>query len=152
MSTSRSRISILLASAALALTVACTPQLRDHGYLPSEDELSFIVVGVDTRDSVADTIGAPGTAGVLAGGNYYYIGDTVQTIGWQAPKVIEREIVAVTFDDAGVVTNVVRYGLEDGRVVPLVKRVTESSDGDIRFLRKLFGNIGGLDTGQLFGG
>ena len=126
---------------------ACAAQFRNHGYLPSEEELSEILVGIDTRDSVADTIGSPTTAGVLDGGDFYYVGDTVRTFGWQKPEVIEREIVAISFDEAGVVQNIVRYGLDDGQVVPIVKRVTQTSDGDISFLRKLFGNIGGIDLG-----
>ena len=129
----------------------CSEQIRNHGYLPSDEELSEIIVGIDTRDSVAETIGSPTTAGVLSGGDFYYVGDRVRHFGWQKPQIVERQIVAVTFDAAGVVQNIVRYGLEDGRVVPLVRRVTETSDGDINFLRQLFGNIGGLDTGSFFG-
>ena len=64
--------------------------------------------------------------------------------------LIPDKALAITFDDAGVVQNIVRYGLEDGKVVPLVQRVTESSDGDISFLRKLFGNVGGLDLSSAF--
>lgn len=127
---------------------ACAAQFRNHGYLPNEEELSEVLVGIDTRDTVAETIGTPSTSGVLDGGDFYYVGDTVRTFGWQKPKVVDREIVAITFDADGVVQNIVRYGLEDGQVVPIVQRVTESSDGDISFLRKLFGNIGGLDLGQ----
>ncbi|MCH2165044.1 MAG: outer membrane protein assembly factor BamE [Marinovum sp.] len=139
----------LLLAGAIALS-ACVAQFRNHGYLPSEEELAEVLVGIDTRDTVEETIGAPSTAGVLSGGNFYYVGDTVRTFAWQAPEVVEREIVAITFDDAGVVQNIVRYGLEDGKVVPLVQRVTETSDGDISFLRKLFGNVGGLDLSSAF--
>ncbi|MGX9354072.1 outer membrane protein assembly factor BamE [Roseobacteraceae bacterium S113] len=150
-STIKSRAHLRLAGLALAalLVAGCTERIRNHGYLPTEDELSFVVVGVDTRDTVADAIGPPTTAGILSGGNYYYVGDEVRHYAWRKPEVIDRQIVAVTFDEAGVVENIVRYGLEDGRVVPLVKRVTKGSDGDISFLRKLFGNIGGLDLSSL---
>ncbi|WP_425038827.1 outer membrane protein assembly factor BamE [Primorskyibacter sp. S187A] len=132
-------------------TAGCTESIRNHGYLPGEEDLANVVVGLDTRDTVAETLGPPTTAGILSGGNFYYVGDKVRSYAWQAPKIIEREIVAVTFDQAGVVENVTRYGLEDGRVVPIVRRVTETSDGDISFIRKLFGNIGGLSTDGLLG-
>lgn len=142
---------IALSLVAAAVLSACTEQIRNHGYLPSEEDLSNVIVGIDTRDTVADAIGSPTTAGVLSNGTFYYVGDTVRHYAHQKPKIIEREIVAITFDQDGVVSNIVRYGLEDGKVVPLVKRVTKSSDGDISFLRKLFGNIGGLDLGALDG-
>jgi len=136
---------------AIALT-GCVSQERNHGYLPSDAELADIVVGVDSRDTVADLVGSPTTARVLSAGNFYYVGDTVRTTAWRKPEVIERQIVAITFDEAGVVNNITRYGLEDGRVVPLVRRVTETTDGDVSFIRQLFGNVGGIDTGGFFDG
>ena len=40
----------------LCLTLgACTPSYRNHGYMPPEDVLDQIVVGVDTRASVEET-------------------------------------------------------------------------------------------------
>lgn len=142
---------IFIAASCAALLSACSPQYRNHGYLPDEADLSNVIVGVDTRDTVAESIGVPGTSGVLESGNYYYIGSRVRHFGPVRPKVIERQIVAVEFDQAGVVSNITRYGLQDGRVVTLTRRITKSSDGDISFIRKLFGNIGGLDLSSLTG-
>ena len=53
------------------------------------------------------------------------------------------------FDADGVVRNITRYGLEDGRVVALTRRVTVTGDGDIGFIRQLFGNIGGINLGGI---
>ncbi len=135
----------LLALACAAVLSACVAQYRNHGYLPREDDLANVIVGVDTRDSVAESIGVPGTSGVLAGGDYYYVGSRVRHYGAFAPEIIEREIVAVDFDSQGVVRNITRYGLEDGQVVTLTRRVTVTGDGNISFIRQLFGNIGGID-------
>ncbi|MCJ7871995.1 outer membrane protein assembly factor BamE [Marinovum sp. 2_MG-2023] len=143
---------IFLALTCAAALSACVAQFRNHGYLPTDDELANVIVGVDSRDSVAESIGLPGTSGVLNAGNYYYIGSRVRHYGARAPQIIERQIVAVEFDSAGVVSNISRYGLEDGRVVTLTRRVTKSGDGDIGFVRQLFGNIGGLNLGQIGGG
>ena len=41
----------------LLAAAACTTQYRNHGYAPSQEELAEVVVGVDTRDSVAESIG-----------------------------------------------------------------------------------------------
>ena len=111
----------------------------------------MIVPGVDTRASVEDLIGSPNTSGVLNESGFYYIQSNVRHFAWQRPKVTKRQILAITFDQAGVVENIATYGLEDGRVVTLNRRVTRSTDGNIGFIRKLFGNIGGLNVGQLVG-
>jgi len=144
------RLSPLVAALALGLALgACTTLERRHGYLPPEEDLAEIVIGVDTRDSVIDLVGAPTTGGVLPESALYYVGDVTQTFVFRAPEIVEREIVAVTFEAGGTVSNITRYGLEDGRVVPLTRRVTETTDGDIGFLRRLFGNVGGIDTSTL---
>ena len=46
-----------LMGVAMAALVACTAQYRNHGYVPLADDLTNIVVGIDTRDSVAETVG-----------------------------------------------------------------------------------------------
>jgi outer membrane protein assembly factor BamE (lipoprotein component of BamABCDE complex) len=137
---------------ALVGAAGCETRYRNHGYVPSEEVLQQIVPGVDTRATVEDVVGVPNASGVLNDSGFYYIQSEVKHFAWQRPTVTEREIVAITFDQAGVVDNIVTYGLEDGRVVPLTKRVTQTSDGDISFIRKLFGNIGGINLGDVLGG
>lgn len=140
---------VVIALACAAVLSACVAQYRNHGYLPSDTELADVIVGVDTRDTVAETIGVPGTSGVLDQGNYYYVGSRVRHYGAFPPETVEREIVAVEFDANGVVSNITRYGLEDGRVVMLTRRVTVTGDGNIGFIRQLFGNIGGISLGGI---
>ena len=127
---------------AMAALVACTAQFRNHGYVPLADDLSNIVVGVDTRDSVAETVGTPSTGGILDNSGYYYVRTRVRHYAYQAPRVIEREVVAITFDKRGVVRNIERYGLEDGKVVPLERRVTDAAVANLSFLRQLLGSLG----------
>lgn len=140
------------AAAALALCAAlgaCTPQFRNHGYAPEETDLAEIVVGVDTRATVEDVIGPPSAAGVRAQEGYFYVAQRVRRFGFLEPEVISREIVAIRFGPDDVVTNIERFGLEDGQVVPLSRRVTDSSVTNTTFLRQLFGNLGRFDAGAI---
>jgi len=57
--------------------------------------------------------------------------------------------VAITFDQRGVVRGIERYGLEDGRTIPLQRRVTSSSVEDKTFLRQLLGNLGRFNPGNV---
>ena len=145
-----STLRIGLLTLAFAALASCTAQYRTHGYVPSEDELQQIVPGVDTRGTVEDLVGVPSTSGTLNESGFYYIESDVRHFAWRKPEVIDREVLAITFDEAGVVENIERYGLEDGEVVPLARRITRSGDGDIGFIRKLFGNIGGINAADLF--
>lgn len=117
---------------------------RTHGWTPPEDVLQQIVPGIDSRATVEDVVGPPTASGVLDDGGFYYIETDMRRFAWRAPEVTDRRVVAITFDEAGVVENIAEYGLEDGIVVPITRRVTETPDSNIGFIRRLFGNIGGL--------
>lgn len=137
---------------ALALVLslsACVASYRNHGYIPPSEDLEEIVVGIDTRDSVFETVGPPSSAGILNDSGYYYVRSRVRSFAYRAPEVVDREVVAISFDGDGVVANIERFGLDEGRVVALERRVTESSVVDRTFLRQLLGSFGRLRPGSL---
>lgn len=121
---------------------ACSPQFRNHGFVPSEEDLSEIVVGIDNKASVDETIGAPSATGVLNDDGYYYVRSRTRTFGPRAPRVVDRQLVVIDFSDTGVVTNIQRFGLEDGRTVLLSRRVTDSPTKGKGIIRQLLGNVG----------
>ncbi|HBB83777.1 MAG TPA: outer membrane protein assembly factor BamE [Sulfitobacter sp.] len=139
--TGKTRLRIAGMGLALLLT-ACSPQYQNHGYVPPQDQLEQIVVGSDTKETVAQKIGVPTASGVLSDDSYYYVKMRQRALGFMAPKEIDREVVTVSFNEAGVVANVERFGLERGQVVPLSRRVTTSPVADNTFLRQLLGNLG----------
>jgi len=138
----------IAATVAILAVAGCTASYRNHGYVPLEEDLSGIVVGIDSRDSVAESIGAPSTSGVVNDSAYYYVRSRVKHFAYQAPEVVEREVVAISFDSRGIVSNVERFGLEDGQVVPLSRRVTDSSVAEKGFIRQLLGNLGNVAAGD----
>lgn len=147
----RSIKGFVLVSVLVGGLTACTAQFKNHGYIPPQDELDQIAVGIDTKDSVAETVGIPSSAGILNEGGYYYVRSRVKTFGPLAPQVIDRQVLAISFDADGVVTNVERFGLERGQVVPLARRVTTSGVTNKTFLRQLLGNIGRFNPAGLQG-
>lgn len=139
-----------IAGVVLALVVAgCASIYRDHGYVPTEEELAEVTVGVDTRDTVAETIGSPGVSGVLNDGGYYYVSTRIRHYGARQPEVVERLLVAISFTQSGIVENVESFSLQDGRVIALNRRVTESSVDNAGFLRQLLSNLGNFGPGDL---
>ncbi|MEM9844227.1 MAG: outer membrane protein assembly factor BamE [Pseudomonadota bacterium] len=138
--------------AALTLCVAaCSPIYSNHGYLPPQEDLNELTVGVDTRETVDDVVGAPSSSGVLSGGDYYYIRTRIKAVGPRKPEVIERQVLAISFAPNDTIANIERFSLADGRVVPLTRRVTESSVRDRGFIQQLLGNIGAVDAESVFG-
>lgn len=146
--TLRAGAAILAASAILG----CSPTFANHGYVPSEQDLALVTVGVDTRETVASLVGRPSSAGILAESGYYYVASRRRSLGVRQDVIVDREVVAITFDSRGTVANVERFGLERGRVVPLSRRVTEPNVRGVGFLRQLFGNLGNFNPADVFGG
>lgn len=142
-------VKLVLMALCLTLIAACSPIYRNHGYIPTDEELSFIKVGKDTRDSVANIIGRPSASGLLNDVGWYYVSSRWKNYGAFAPKEELRQVVAITFTEAGVVENIERFGLEKGEVVALSRRVTTDNIKGASLLRQLFGNIGGLSTDKL---
>jgi outer membrane protein assembly factor BamE (lipoprotein component of BamABCDE complex) len=138
-----------LAVLALCLTVGCSPVYRNHGYVPAPDELAQVEVGVDTRETVGEKIGRPSTSGLLNDVGWFYVQSRYKHSGLREPREIERQVLAITFTEAGVVDNVATYGLDDGRVVPLSRRVTDSNIKGIGFIRQLLGSFGRVQAGDL---
>ena len=88
---------------------------------------------------------------MLTGSSWYYVGSRWESYGLNPPREIDRQVVAISFDDAGTVTNVERFGLERGRIVTLSRRVTDSGVQGSGLLRQLMGNVGRFDPGGVFG-
>ena len=146
----RNRVAGLLAALCLIGVAACTAQYRNHGYVPPAEDLQKLVVGVDTRATVDDVIGAPSASGLLSDGDYYYVRSRMREYGPRRPQVVDRKVVAISFNADDTIRNIETFGLQDGMVVPLTRRVTDSSVVGNGLLRQIFGNFGNIDPSTLF--
>jgi outer membrane protein assembly factor BamE (lipoprotein component of BamABCDE complex) len=128
---------------------ACTPLFENHGYAPADTDLDAVVVGQTTREELPDLIGRPASSGVLSESGWYYVQSRWRTYAFKAPVEIDRQVIAISFSDSGTVSNVERFGLQDGKVVALSRRITESNIKGISLIRQLLGNFGRLSAEQV---
>lgn len=149
MAKANKRLSAALVGMALLALSACAEIVRNHGYMPSEEELSSIVIGRDTRETVTTKVGRPAAGGVMNDGGWYYMQSQFVTRGPMAPEERDRQLLAISFDPRGQVSNIERFGLQDGRVIVLSRRITESNIQGLGFIRQMLGNIGRVDPGQM---
>lgn len=139
----------MMAAVLVVTFAACAPTYENHGYMPSDDELAYIKVGKDTRETVEKMISKPSASGLLNDVGWYYVASRWKTYGVRPPQEISREVLAISFTEAGVVENIERFGLEKGEVITISRRVTTSNIKDQGFIKQLFGNVGGIDAGSL---
>jgi outer membrane protein assembly factor BamE (lipoprotein component of BamABCDE complex) len=145
------RVLRILALCGLIAVAGCSSTYRNHGYVPPESDLENLIVNVDTRATVDDLIGPPSVSGLVGDGDYYYIRSRKRTYMMMRPQEVEREVVAISFNDDDTIANIERFGLEDGKAVPISRRVTDSSVVDNGFIRQIIRNIGVFTPEQLFG-
>ncbi|MEM8790764.1 MAG: outer membrane protein assembly factor BamE [Pseudomonadota bacterium] len=141
--------SLSVITAACFVLMACESRISNHGFAPEQEILETVQAGSDTRGSVRRKVGRPSSTGVFTDKGWYYIATTIERDMYKEPKVIDRRIVAITFDDNDVVASVDQYGLEDGRIVDLQTRTTPTAGRELTILEQALGNIG-LDAATVF--
>ncbi len=113
--------------------------------------LPWVKVGTDTRETVTQAVGRPSASGLLNDDQWFYVQSRYQQRGPKPPLEVNREVVVISFSEAGTVSNIERFGLEDGQVVALSRRVTDSNIQGGDLLGQLFGNFGRLTAEQFLG-
>lgn len=144
------RLSAILIACTLCVA-ACNPTLRAHGHRYGIDEEPEVVVAEDTQQTVLQRFGNPSTRGTFAANTWYYISATRESLAYLRPSTRDRRIIAISFDDSGVVSEVNEYGLDDGRVVAYSSTETPTRGRELSILEQLLGNVGTLPNEQ-FGG
>ena len=135
--------------AALLVLAGCVPIFRNHGYVPPDLDLAQVVIGQTNVAELPALIGEPSAQGLLTGSGWYYVGSRWRHYGASAPEEVDRQVVAISLNETGVVTNVERFGLERGRVVVLSRRVTDSGITEVSFIRQILGNLGTFNAGDI---
>ncbi len=131
-------LSMILACAA---TVACTPTQATRGNIVEDYRMAEIVPGVSTRTSVLQSLGSPTTQAPFDENVWYYIGQKTEKTGIFDPKVVEKKVVVVAFNNEGIVDTIEEVQAEDVDV-PHVRRKTPTSGNEITVLQQLLGNVG----------
>lgn len=133
----------VLALAAAILAVSCTPVVSQRGYLTDPELVQSIRVGEDSKNTLAARFGNPSTTATFGEEIWYYISGTEQQVAFFSPRQIDRNILAISFNKEGTVTDVRHYGLEDGRVVAFVERETPTKGKELTLLQQLFASVPG---------
>ena len=139
-------VSILASTVAcLALAAgisACSSRIDQRGNLPDPDVLANVEVGHINKQGVQDLLGTPSSVGLFDQETWYYISERTETTAFFEPKILDRKVIVIKFDDKGIVSAMNTLGLEDAKQVEMVDRRTPTAGNELSLLRHLFGTIG----------
>ena len=134
----RYQIITILASLCIA---GCAAEINARGNTPTDEKLSQVTPGM-SREEVMQVLGSPSTSSTFTDKAWYYIGERTEDYAFYRPKVLERLVVVVEFDDLGRVEEVKRLEKDDGKPIEMVDRTTPSVTRDISLMQQIFGNLG----------
>lgn len=137
------RLALIGVGLAVALTAAaCAPRIDQRGNKPDEEQVVQINPGVDDKNRVAELIGTPSAISTFNDRTWYYISKRTETTAFFDPDVVDQEILAIAFDDSGVVESMRVYGQEDGQTIAYVDRTTPTEGSHLTIMQQLLGNLG----------
>lgn len=139
---------IFAAGLLTATIVACAPVIDNRGYFFDDRSVDNIEKGVTNKEAVRETFGSPSSESVLNNGAYYYIYSRFVTESYRAPEEVDRKVLAIYFDENKTVRDLAVYGLEDGIIVPIVARTTQTQGSELTALQQIFGNVGRFGDGS----
>ena len=138
----RRLLSAGLALGILATVAGCAARIDQCGNKPDEDQVVQINPGVDDKNRVAELIGTPSTISTFDDRTWYYISKRTETTAFFDPDVKDQEVLAVNFNEDGIVESMRLYGQEDGRTIAYVDRITPTEGKELTIIQQLFGNLG----------
>ena len=87
-------------------------------------------------------LGSPSIEATFRPDVWYYLSERTETIAFFDPKILERRIVAIAFDEQDVIRDIATYTEADGRQVDFVSRATPTAGNELSLFQQLFGNLG----------
>ncbi|MEL6664432.1 MAG: outer membrane protein assembly factor BamE [Pseudomonadota bacterium] len=131
----------LIASCVL-MTGCISPITSFNGYVADDALPVEMEPGIDTRTSVLARLGSPSTKSVFDDNTWYYMTTQKGQLAFYRPRVTNRTIIGIRFNDTDVVEEVLEYDITDGEVINYASRETPTLGRQLTFLEQLLGSIG----------
>ena len=139
---SRQLLSLAGAVALGVVASACTPRIDVRGNLLDSERLSEITPGEQNRQEVTKILGTPSSIAMFDKETWYYVSQRTETVAFFEPEIKDRNVVILQFDKKGIVSNIRKLGVKDGKNVIPVERTTPTSGNTMKIWDQIFGNFG----------
>jgi outer membrane protein assembly factor BamE (lipoprotein component of BamABCDE complex) len=127
---------------ALVALASCTNPVEQHGNLPDADKMSQIKPGATDKATVTQLLGSPSSVGAFDGNTWLYISQKKRQMALRRPELVDQEVVAIDFDDNGVVRDIAHRTMADGETVVPNPNATPAPGREFTILEQLIGNFG----------
>ncbi len=145
------------ASASVPITAAfgvllalsgCMKDIDARGNLPQAEAMAKLAPGEQTRQDVQNLLGTPSTTAVFDSETWYYISSQTTQYAFYPTEELDRTVYAVTFDDRGILKEVKKLDVNDGREIQIASRETVTKGREYSLIEQLIGNLGRFNAGK----
>lgn len=124
----------------------CAKDVYQRGNAPLPEALAQLAPGEQTRQDVQGLLGTPATTSIFGDETWYYISAQTTQYAFYPVHELERSVLALDFNDRGILTGMRELTLEDGQDVAIAQRATPTKGREYGLLEQLIGNIGRFGT------
>ena len=139
-----SKLPQLRGAAILALALgaaACNPIADNLGNRTLKENVEQIQVGRSSKNEVVRLLGSPSNVAAFDANTWYYISARQVQYAFLKPRVTEQNVLAIRFDESGVVREMKQLGLQDSQATTYVDRTTPTRGGEPGLLRSLYDTV-----------
>lgn len=140
---------LIVMTALLLSTSACSPIVETRGNLVSESKVAKIHPAISSRTEVEQIWGPPTTVSTFDPNVWYYIGETTHRQGVFEAEVVERQMIRVTFGADELVEQVAAIDPKNGKEIAFIDRKTATAGKEFTAFQQFIGNIGKFNTDTL---
>ena len=120
----------------------CTVDRQIRGYIMDKKETAAVTPGFDNMSSVANLLGNPSMRGTFSEDVWYYINEHARRRSFFKASATERTIMAIHFDENGLVEEIKTITLADARKINPRNDKTPTRGRKLGFFEQIFGNVG----------
>jgi outer membrane protein assembly factor BamE (lipoprotein component of BamABCDE complex) len=125
----------------LVLCSSCIKTIRISGHLFEEEEIKSLKL-INNKYDLEALLGSPTSVSSFGQETWYYITSKKESVAFFADKVIEQNIIAVSFSNNGDITSIARYNEKDYNKAELVTEYSLIKGNDSTVTQDLFKNFG----------
>ena len=124
------------------------PIVETHGYMPAKADVERLRPGVHNISSVQRLLGSPSAITRFQHRSWLYISQRSETVAFLAPKMVRRQVLELQFNQKGILQDVKRYDLKDGKRIEIAEDKTKTRGSELTILQQLLGNLGRFSTAE----
>lgn len=126
---------------AALLLASCRPTISTRGNLFDPKLMDKILINQTSAAEVRQILGPPTSHEMFSGKGWFYMGEQTEAYAFLRPKVLERRIYRIEFNEAGIVRQIKIYDQQGVEIKPDSDK-TPTYGRDPSFLAEFVGNIG----------